>query len=714
MLEKLVFRPILIVLLKLLFRIEVSGLEHYRHAGKRLVIIANHQSFLDPFLLAVLLPDKPAFAMNVFQAEKWYFRGLKRLVKLYALDPLKPISMKTLIRDVEKGGRVVIFPEGRITTSSGIMKIYEGAGLIVEKSGAAILPVHIEGAQYSKLSFIGDKVKQRWFPKIKVTILAPWRVGEMLQQTGQRLSASALYDLMVGAAFVASPFHRPLLAAVMEAKRRHGGGHMVATDLSRASMNYRQLFTRAFILKEKLKMRMGNGQYVGVLLPNALGAAVTFVSLHMLGRVPAMLNFSSGPGNVVHACRIANIDTVLTSRVFVERGKLEPIIEALQRQYRVVYLEDIRREVTLGDKLRGLARSFFPQLSLQPVLSHVKHDDAAVVLYTSGSEGAPKGVVLSHANLLSNIYQACARIDLNPSDMMFNAMPVFHSFGLTVGLLLPLVQGLKTFLYPSPLHYRIIPDLVYDSNATIMLGTDTFLNGYARYAHPYDFHNIRLAVAGAEKLKEATRRLWADRFCVHVFEGYGVTETSPVLAVNTPMEHKEGTVGRPLPAIECRLQPVEGLDRGGRLEVKGPNVMLGYLKADRPGVVQAQDEWYDTGDIVDIDADGFITILGRAKRFAKIGGEMVSLLAVEDVVLAASPEHAHAAVAVGDARKGEQIILYSEDRALTRDRLLPALRTQGLTELYMPRQVFYMETLPRLGNGKIDYVTLTKKAASYG
>lgn len=702
MLDKFVLRPLLTFLLTLLFRVKVSGLENYRRAGERLLVIANHQSFLDPLLLAVFLPDKPAFAMNVFQARKWYFRWVRLFVTVYTLDPLKPMSMKNLIRDLQEGGRVVFFPEGRITTSGGIMKIYEGVSLIAEKTGAALLPVYIDGAEYSKLSNIGHLVKQRWFPPIRLTFLPPWRPQG-------KLPPRAIYDLLTGAAFVSSQFHRPLLSAIIESMRRHGGGHRFASDVSRDWMNYRQLFTRAFILSDKLRAPLATQDRVAVLLPNALGMAATFVALHMLGKVPCLLNFSSGAANMLHGCRITGCRTILTSRVFIERGELQEEAAALAKECRVIYLEDIKPTVTLKDKLSGLARAFFPETALKETLARAQHNDPAVIIYTSGSEGAPKGVALSHANLLANIYQTCSKVDLNPADIIFNAMPVFHSFGLLAGLLLPMVRGVKTFLYPTPLHYRIIPDLVYDTDATVMLGTDTFLNGYARYAHPYDFHNVRLAVAGAEKLKESTRRLWADKFSVHVFEGYGVTETSPVISVNTPMEHKAGTVGRPLPAIECRLQPVDGLEKGGRLEVKGPNVMLGYLKADKPGVIQPQGEWYDTGDIVEIDADGFIAIVGRAKRFAKIGGEMVSLAAVEDLAAAASPDHAHAAMAAPDERKGEQIVLYTEDSGLARDHLLPHLRAQGLPELIMPRQIICRETLPRLGNGKIDYMTLKKE-----
>lgn len=704
MLEKWLLRPILLLKLKILFRLELKGLQNYYAAGDRVVILCNHQSFLDPLLLAVCMPEKPAFAMNVYQAEKWYFRWTAWIVKRYTLDPSKPMSMKRVIQDLRKDAKIVLFPEGRITITGGIMKIYDGAGLMVEKSDATILPVRIDGAEYSKLSKLGGKVKRRWFPKIRVTILPPVRFPE-----GEPVTSRAIYDVMVNAAFMASDIRRPLLAAVLEAHDWHGGGTVIASDISRVEMNYRQLFIRATILADKLKPMLGDQTHVAVMLPNALGALVTFVALHMLGKIPCMLNFSSGPGNMLHACRIANVNHVLTSQLFVEKGKLEHVIEALQKECEIIYLEDVRKTISLADKLTGFVKGLMPHSTLADTLRHVKPDDPAVVLYTSGSEGVPKGVALSHANILANLFQACARLDLTTSDKLFNALPVFHSFGLTIGMLMPLARGIPSFLYPTPLHFRVIPELVYDTDSTIMLGTDTFFRGYARYAHSYDFHNVRLAVAGAEKLRDSTREHYKEKFDLSIYEGYGVTETSPAIAFNTPMEHKAGTVGRPFPGIEYKLEKIEGIERGGRLHVKGPNVMLGYLKADKPGVIQPPEEWYDTGDIVDVDEDGFIIILGRAKRFAKIAGEMVSLQAVEDIATHIQPESAHAAIAQADERKGEQIVLFTESKTLTRDMLVAQLREKGLGEIYLPRQIISVDNLPRLGNGKIDYPALAKQ-----
>src|SRR5436309_8904008 len=453
---------------------------------------------------------------------------------------------------------------------------------------------------------------------------------------------------------------RTMVEAVVQAAQTHGPSRVAIEDPVSGTLSYKRLLVGAAILGAKLMPMAQEGRPIGVMLPNANGAVVTILALMTAGRVPAMINFTSGAANILSGCKSAQIDTIVSSRAFIEKARLGNLVAAIERVVKIIYLEDIRAGITLGDKLRGLINANKPLVERKP-------DDWAAILFTSGSEGVPKGVVLSHRNMLANAAQAAARIDFGREDKVFNILQVFHSFGLTVGLVLPLVSGVRIYLYPSPLHYRIVPELVYGVNATILFGTDTFLNGYARSAHAYDFRSLRYILAGAEPVKESTRRIYLEKFGLRILEGYGVTETAPALALNTPMFNKFGTVGRMLPGMQARLEPVEGVDDGGRLFVKRPNVMLGYLKVDRRGILEPPPGgWHDTGDIVTLDAQGFVTIKGRAKRFAKIGGEMISLAAVESLAAQLWPDVLSAVATAPDARKGERLVLVTQQEGASR------------------------------------------------
>ena len=692
---------------RLAYRVEVKGWENYEKAGARAVIVVNHVSFLDGALLAAFLPGRPMFAIDTHIAQRWWAKPFLALIEAFPMDPTNPLATKSLIREVQKGKHCVIFPEGRITVTGALMKVYEGPGMVADKAAAQILPVRIDGAQFTHFSRLKGKLRLRLFPKITITILEPrtFEVDQALRGRRRRqVIGNALYGVMSDMMFQThGASRRTLFQALLEARGLYGGKKPMVDDIERKTLSYDRLVLGAFVLGRRFAKLTAPGEKVGLMLPNAAGAAVSFFGLQAYGRVPAMLNFTAGAANLISACRTAEVKTVFTSRRFIELARLTDVASALEAEVELVYLEDLRDSIGLGDKLAGLlARRFAERVHAG---CGAKPGDPAVVLFTSGSEGSPKGVVLSHDNILANCHQLAARIDFNPSDTVFNALPVFHSFGLTGGTLLPLFAGIKIFLYPSPLHYRIVPELVYATNATIMFGTDTFLSGYARMAHPYDFYSMRYIFAGAEKVREETRRVWVEKFGIRVLEGYGTTECAPAVAVNSPMHFKAGSVGRLLPGMDHRLDPVPGVERGGRLSVAGPNVMLGYLKADNPGQLEPPpDGWYDTGDIVDIDAEGFVHILGRAKRFAKIAGEMVSLSAVENLVSKLWPDNHHAVVSLPDPRKGEQLVLVTDHQAPARDALSAHARAEGAAELMVPKVLLTVERVPVLGTGKTDYV----------
>ncbi len=695
-----------------LYRLEVRGAEHIKQSDAKTIYVANHLSFLDAALLASSIPDRLTFAINTQMAKQWWVRPFLSLADTFALDPTNPMSTRSLIEAIRKGSKVVIFPEGRLTVTGSLMKVYEGPGMIADKSGARLQPVAIAGAQYTPFSRLKGKVRTRWFPKITLTFMEPvtFELPEDLKGRARRRAAGArLYDVMTDMLFHSHDLNQTLFQSLLDAQSVHGGNHLAAEDIERKPLSYRQFVMRSFILGGAFAKFTKNGETVGMLLPNMVSTLFGFFGLQAFGRVPAMLNFSTGKQNLLSACRTAAVRTVITSRRFVDMANLSEAAAAMQNAgVTLVYLEDLRDAVSGWDKFKGLLASRAPRLYYR---RQDKLRDAlapAVVLFTSGSEGTPKGVVLSHKNIQANRYQVASRVDFGPLDIVFNALPVFHSFGLTGGTLLPLLSGMKTFFYPSPLHYRIVPELVYDTNATILFGTDTFLTGYARYAHPYDFYSIRYVFAGAEKLKESTRATWSEKFGVRIFEGYGATETAPVLAMNTPMQNKPGSVGRLMPGIEYLLKDVPGIESGGRLWVSGPNVMKGYFLSDAPGkLAPPEGGWYDTGDIVEVDADGYVTIKGRAKRFAKVGGEMVSLTAVEGFVNKVWPGYEHAVVTLPDAKKGEQLVLVTSCKEASREPLVQYVKQNGIGELSLPKNILVTDKLPVLGTGKTDYVALT-------
>lgn len=711
---KLFFR----VLLRLFYRVEVSGLENYEKAGDRVLIIANHTSLLDGVLLYAWLPETPTFAINRDIAAKRLFKPFLYFVDLFEMDAINPLSVKSMVKYIKQNKKAVIFPEGRITVTGSLMKIYEGPGLIADKSDATLLPIAIEGAQYSHLSYMKGRSYVFWFPKITLTILPPEKIQIPEQLTGhdrRKASARQLQDLMFKLTYSSINQKTTLYSALVKASKQFGKEHNVLEDFSRETINYKQLTLRSILLSVLIKKHTGAGEHIGILLPNVNALPVVFFAMQFIGRIPAMLNFTSGALAIKRACNTAQVKTIFTSRRFIANAKLELLAETLEQSFTVIYLEDLKQDISLSKKLLALYKNRNPGRHYLKQGNNTNPDSAAVILFTSGSEGHPKGVVLSHRNILANYAQVRCHINFTPTDLIFNCLPLFHSFGLNAGFLMPLLGGGKIFLYPSPLHYRVIPELIYELGATIFFATDTFLRGYARYAHPFDFNSLNYVVAGAEKLQNDTMQIWMDKFGLRILQGYGVTETSPVISVNNKMLNKSGTTGRIMTDMECYIKPVDGIERGGLLIVKGPNIMQGYLSHDKPGELQAPSTergagWYDTGDIADIDEEGYITILGRAKRFAKIGGEMVSLTAVEELASLTWPNINHAAMAVPDERKGEKIVLITEHKEAERKHLQLIAKDKQMSELIIPKKVIVTDKIPVLGTGKTDYINLNEIA----
>jgi acyl-[acyl-carrier-protein]-phospholipid O-acyltransferase/long-chain-fatty-acid--[acyl-carrier-protein] ligase len=499
--------------------------------------------------------------------------------------------------------------------------------------------------------------------------------------------------------------HRSVFQALVEARQEHGGERIALVDGDDRALSYDEIIRASFALGSALKAGTRSGECVGVMLPTGAAGALTFFALSAFGRIPTMLNFTSGLAGLRSALCTAKVKRVVTARRLVEVAGLQDVVAGLGAE--IVYLEDVRKNLSLADKLTAVAGKIAPRL----LAARPDPQSAAVILFTSGTEGEPKGVALSHANLLANVAQVRAHIDLYPGDVLFNALPVFHCFGLTVGTLLPLIAGVKVICHPTPLQPKEIVRRIRSFGATIIITTDTFINQYARAGEPGDLDTLRLAVCGAERLRDETRAFLRRKYAIELLEGYGVTEAAPVVAANQIEANHPGTVGRLMAGMEARLEPVEGIPGAGQLYVRGPNVMLGYIKPDAPGkIVPPQDGWYNTGDIVAIDEEGFIAIRGRLRRFAKIAGEAVSLAVVENIAAALWPDNAHAAVAMPDGRKGEQIVLVTDAQEARRLDMVGWAQNHGVAEITVPRRVVLAATIPLLATGKTDYVSVQKLA----
>ncbi len=698
------------------------------------LLLPSHVSWLDWLFLLVSLEGGWKCIVSKRTAES---SPLHRFIMLnrftYPIDTDSPYAVKRVAEYLNQGGRLILFPEGRLSQTGTLMKLYDGTGFLLHKTKAKAITCFFRGAQFFPAS--PNPEHKRWFPKVTThfsEVLTPPVVEHTSTVKARAIYTNWLWDKMVNQRFEVEMEFGPktIIEGIVEAAGRAPGKRAVEDLAGRFS--FQELLVGAEVLAEQFALLLQPGvAHVGVLLPNASAAPLALLGLWTLGKVPALLNYSTG-ATVMQACiKVAAVKQVITSRTFLERARLD-ISQLAGTGVEWIYLEDIKARVTGGDKLsalrrvKGYLRGTPHPIATDPVQGGAERGEKdAAILFTSGSEGVPKAVGLSHRNILANVRQMLAVTDITGADRVFNAMPIFHSFGLTVGLLLPLLRGLYVYIYPSPLHFRAVPIAFYECDATIMIGTNTFLNGYGRKAHPYDFRSLRYMFAAAEKLQESTVNLWARRYGVRVLEGYGATECSPCVSVNTPMQAKCGSAGRLMPGMEYRLEAVEGVADGGRLWVRGPNVMKGYLSGSTGELgskaAVGAEGWYDTGDIVSLDAEGFLFVKGRLKRFAKISGEMVSLTAVEDALAGAFPVFGlHCQLAVltrADGNRGEVLVVATNESRLTLEEVRAALKAKNLPNIMAPRELVVVSEMPKLGTGKVNYreldrILAEKRAAS--
>ncbi len=693
--------------LKALFSIDDRSIAAVRET-RRVIYVVTHESRLDPAVMLALLPDDTLHILDEYSAKAWWLEPWRDLGRTIAFNPAHLFISRRLVRLLRGNGRIAVYMPSPVEPDQRAFRLYRAVARIALRAEANVVPVHIAASRHGFMALPDTGDPRVWMASLKVSALAPRTIPE-LQKAAGVVTLRPSFGLLDRCAETHMeswmPARQTLFSAMRDAASRFGAQRIAVEDFQGVSMSYRRLMMAARVMAVAISQRSAPGNVVGIFLPNAAPTAAAVVAVQSAGGVAGMLNYTAGPGNLAAAARTGSVRLVVSSRAFIERVKLDEEVAALEAAgARFLWLEDVRASATLFAKLS--AALFWRQ-----PLTRTRGDTPAIMMFTSGSESAPKAVVLSHRNLVANVAQVASRIAFSPRDMLFNVLPVFHAFGLMAGLFLPLMGGVRLYLYPSPLHYRGVPETVAKVKPTIMLGTDTFLAAYARTAEEGDFASLRMVVAGAEAVRAETQRVWAERFGVTVLEGYGMTEAAPVAAVNTATQARSGTVGRLLPAMRMRLEPVEGIEDGGRLFVSGPNVMMGYVDQSGSGAVTApQDGWHDTGDIVRVDREGFIAIAGRAKRFAKIAGEMVSLGAVEMLAQSLWLEGKHAALALPDDRKGERIVLITTEPQADRAALRKHAKALGYSELALPALIVTADEIPVMGTGKTDYQAVRKLA----
>lgn len=687
---------------KLVWRIDDSAIRMASKSPAPVVYVIVHQSRLEPALMLSLLPENTLHILDEYSARAGWLEPFRDLARTIAFNAEHVFVSRRFVRMLKGKGRIAVYVPDDLEPGTKAFRLYRAVARIAAQGEARVVPIFVGGARHLPFSLTPpDRAPRRPLGQLAITVLPPITLAELVEQAGRdRTSlANALFDRVAEVRFRAATGRRTLFRTILRAAELFGRDRVIVEDVVSGAMTYRELFISARIVGNRLASVSAPGEAVGLLLPSANGVAISLLGLLSASRVAAMINYTAGPANTTAAVRTAPIRTIVSSRAFVEKADLSAIVEACEKGgARFLWLEDVRKDVTLFDKVAA-------SLLWKHRIARFRPGQPAVILFTSGSEGQPKAVVLTNEALVANAAQVMARLDLTPADKLLNVLPVFHSFGLMGGLILPLVAGVRFLLYPSPLHYKLIPETAAKARPTIMFATDTFLAAYARTASDEDFASLRLVVAGAEPVRAETRRVWKERFGADIVEGFGMTEAAPVVAVNTATHSREGAVGRLLPGMRARLEPVDGIADGGRLWIAGPNLMTGYITPDRPGEIQrlAEDAWHDSGDIVAFDREGFLSVRGRARRFAKIAGEMVSLGAVEMLVQALWPEDRHAVVSVPDRRKGERIVLVT-----TASEAEPALlrshgKRAGANQLMIPDDIVKVPEMPLLGSGKTDY-----------
>jgi acyl-[acyl-carrier-protein]-phospholipid O-acyltransferase/long-chain-fatty-acid--[acyl-carrier-protein] ligase len=706
-----------------IYRFRIVGAENMPLKGPAL-LVSNHVSFVDAFMVGGALPRLVRFMLH---RDYYDLKGLNWFFRLMHSIPVSAANRRDIVQSIkharnelDKGHIVCIFAEGAISRTGRVLPFKRGFEKIVEaRNDVPIIPVHLDQLWGSIFSFRGGRFFWKWPKQIShpVTVsfgppLPANSEAHEVRQAVLELESNAFAHRRSAADLLHTRF-------IQTARRRWSSFCMA--DTTGTELTYGKTLIGSLLLANWVRQHCGGDAMVGVLLPASVGGSLANIAILLAGKVPVNLNFTAGREAMASAADQCGIKTIVTSRLFLSKANLE-------KMDGMVYLEELRKDFTSAKKLAAAVKALaLPSswLSRRYVKSQ-KSRDLATVIFSSGSTGAPKGVMLSHFNVVSNIEGIRQVFQLTEDDRIMGVLPLFHSFGFTGTLWLPLLGGFGVVYHPNPTDAKTIGEIVRKYRATLLISTPTFYAGYQRRCSKEEFASLRYLIAGAEKLREQIAKGYEEKFGLTILEGYGCTELAPVVSVNAPdvfdgnekqIGHKPGTVGHPIPGVivkvidpdsERPLAPGET----GLLLAKGPNVMLGYLKQPELTARALRDGWYVTGDIAAVDEDGFIRITDRLSRFSKIGGEMVPHMKIEEIINQALGSAASVVTALPDEQRGEKLIAFYAQNGVTKEELWERLNKSELPKLWIPKRehLYMIDSLPLLGSGKVDLKTVKAMA----
>jgi acyl-[acyl-carrier-protein]-phospholipid O-acyltransferase/long-chain-fatty-acid--[acyl-carrier-protein] ligase len=694
-----------------LYKVEIKGIENYKKAGERVVIVANHNSYLDSALLSIYLPEKPIFAIDSTVSKKWWVKIFLNYTKTHRVDNINAMGVKSLINAVKNGKKIAIFPEGRLSSTGSLMKIYEGPGMIADKADAVLLPIMINGTQYTHFSRLNNLPKRKIFTKIIINILPPIKIlpPENIDIRGRRkYIAESLYDIMSEMVFKSSNYEQTIYQSLIDIGKIVGLNKSIYRDMDNTRLTFRKLFKENFIIANYILKYKENTDHIALLLPNYNVFPNVFFAIQSLGKIALLINSELAVADIIENLKNARINLIFSSKRYIDASLIHNFVQEIEKHFKIIYLEDIVSSLNLGLLLKSSILSYFPQLTYNKLCDKKDPDDLAVLIFEKESSSSPRLAALTHKNILSNIAQVKARMDFKTDDIAFNALPLYNCFSFSSTLIMSL-SGIETVLYHTPTHHRIIPEMIYMSDSTIVFSTDTLLNNYAKFAHPYDFSFIRYVFSCGEKLSNHTRRLWMELYGIKIYEAYGSVETSCFISFNTPMHNKISTHGRLLPDIDYKIQNIESIKIGGKLFVKGPNIIRGYMGLNSQ-IEKLQDKdfgpgWLDTGCIADIDSDHYIRIFGKLSRFVKINGEYINLNLVETI---ARDIDTNAEVAAIFSTTKNGIILFTTSKNITNQSFLNFIKTSDFSINFLPLDCKRINNIPILSSGSYDYNNLAE------